>query len=110
MPVRFTFSINIWKTYTLNRLTKSVLHDLQVPIYIAGCKALRMVSKFVSTPLWILLEDRSVSLLEMDKHYLMLKNGLQEVFKCVNEFMCVRVLPQGNSVEIKKDSVHDCLI
>ena len=24
--------------------------------------------------------------------------------------MCVRVLPLGNSVEIKKDSVYDCLI
>ena len=36
----------------LNRLLQAVLSDLSVPKYIAGCKALGIIDKIVTGPLW----------------------------------------------------------
>ena len=37
---------------------KWVLHDLQVPFFLAGCKALGLICKLVTTPLWHLIEKK----------------------------------------------------
>ena len=51
------------KGHELNRLNRSELHDLKTPIYVAGCKALGLISKLVTTPLWDLLEDKTIHVL-----------------------------------------------
>ena len=94
--------------FTLNRLTKSVAFDLKVPTYIAGCKALGLISKLVSTPLWNLLENKNINILDMNKYYLMLKNGLEDAAENVSDFMTGKVKPLGD-VEIKEDIVYECL-
>lgn len=40
------------KTSCTNGLLQSVLHDLQTPFFVSGCKALALISKFITTPLW----------------------------------------------------------
>ncbi|MES9902781.1 MAG: hypothetical protein ABW168_08870, partial [Sedimenticola sp.] len=40
------------KTGSMNGLLSSVLKDLQEPYFIGGCKALGLISKLITTPLW----------------------------------------------------------
>lgn len=98
------------KGFPLNRLTQSVAFDLDVVTYVAGCKALGLISKLVSTPLWNLLEDKSINILDMNKYYLMLKSGLQEATENVNGFMTGTVRPFGEEVYVKEDIVYDTLV
>lgn len=102
--------IDFLKLSNLNRLTQSVAFDLEVQTYIAGCKALGLISKLVSTPLWNLLEDRSINILEMNKYYLMLKCGLQEASSNVAGFMTGEVRPFGEEVLVREDVVYDALV
>ena len=51
-----------------NKLLKAVFHDLQVPAYISGCRALGLINKFVTGPLWRLLES-GIHILDMNQHY-----------------------------------------
>ena len=53
----------------LNRLLQAVLSDLGVPKYIAGCKALGIIDKIVTGPLWRHLMQSTVSILNMSNVY-----------------------------------------
>lgn len=59
-----------------NKLLRAVLADLSVPSFIAGLKALALVSKLITSPLWRLLEDCQIHILEMNQHYTELYNFL----------------------------------
>lgn len=52
-----------------NRLLKAVLHDLKNPLYIAACRALGLIDKIVTGPLWRKIQDSSVSVLDMGPVY-----------------------------------------
>jgi len=49
-PLVKQFFINVWQTP--NQLLRAVLSDIQVPQYLAGCKALGLINKMVTGPLW----------------------------------------------------------
>ena len=51
-----------------NKLFKAVHHDLEVSAFIAACRALGFINKFVTGPLWSLLESE-VHILKMNQHY-----------------------------------------
>lgn len=57
----------------MNRLLQSVLDDLNNPILIAGYRALGLIDKIVTGPLWRRLEESSVSVLDMSYTYCQLK-------------------------------------
>jgi hypothetical protein len=50
------------KTSLSNGLLQSVLKDLKTPFFIAGCKALGLISKLITTPLWNVIENKNVSI------------------------------------------------
>ena len=52
-----------------NLLLRAVNADLAVDDLVAAARALGIFSKLVVTPLWTVLEDRSVSILDMSKRY-----------------------------------------
>jgi hypothetical protein len=87
-----------------------VAFDLKVPTLIAGCKASGLICKLVSTPLWNLLENKTINILEMNRYYLMLKTGLQVAATNVLDFMLGRVRPFGDEVEIREDLVYESLV
>ena len=61
-----------------NRLLQSVNADLHNPFYIAGCKALGIINKLVTGPLWRLLES-NVSITDMSDYYVsMIENDIVE--------------------------------
>ena len=56
-----------------NRLLRTVLSDIKNPVYICGCRALGLVDKIVTGPLWRKLQESSVSVLKMSDVYCELK-------------------------------------
>lgn len=56
-----------------NQLLASVLKDLKNPALIAGSRALGLINKIITGPLWRKLEESSVSVLEMGSIYCKLK-------------------------------------
>ncbi len=51
---------------TLNLLQKSCLADLKEPFILAGLKALGLISKLITGPLWRLVENKDIHVLDMD--------------------------------------------
>lgn len=101
--------IQFLKGFSLNRLTKSVLHDLQQPLYISGCKALGLISKFISTLLWNILEDKRIHILEMNRYYTMLSDGLRNAALNINDFMTGKCKPFPD-IPVKEDYVYELLL
>ena len=60
-----------------NLLLKAVKADLVVDALIAAARALGLLSKFVITPLWAVLEKRDISIFDMSSNY----SELQESFR-----------------------------
>ena len=75
----------------------------------AGCKALGLISKLVKTPLWNLMEDRKIHILDMNTHYLALRKGLQDAAQNIDQFMVGKLRPFGDKVPIKEDVVYEKL-
>ena len=59
-----------------NRLLQSVLKDLKTLALIAGCRALGLIDKIITGPLWRKLEESSISVLEMGFTYCERKDKL----------------------------------
>ena len=62
-----SFFRDIWQTP--NQLLRAVCSDMQVPEYLAGCRALGLINKVVTGPLWRVLESSDISILEMNGYY-----------------------------------------
>ena len=62
-----SFFLDIWRTP--NQLLRAVYSDMQVPEYLAGCRALGLINKVVTGPLWRVLESSDISILEMNGYY-----------------------------------------
>lgn len=87
-----------------NRLLKSVQFDLKVNEYLAGVKALGLISKFITCPLWSVLEDKSISIVDMNKKYLDLVTFLEDAAINVESFQ------NGQMKRLKKDREYDSLL
>ena len=90
-----------------NRLTKHALHDLGVEFYVGEVKALGLLSKQITTPLWNVLEDKNIHVLDMNKHYLNLLNALREATQDVDSFMRGEILPFKMKAD---DKIYDHLL
>ena len=85
-----------------------VLHDLQQPFFIPGCKALGLVCKLVTTPLWSLLESKQ-HIFDMNVKYLELTTFLWDLAINVVEFMLGNLRP-FQDIEIKEDCWFEELV
>ena len=93
-----------------NGLLQSVLHDLKVPEYVAGCKALGLISRLITQPLWSILDDEKVSILDMNCYYASLVDFLQKIQEDIGSFMTGQLLPFGEDTILHKDAIFDILI
>ena len=92
----------------LNRLLQAVLSDLSVPKYIAGCKALGIIDKIVTGPLWHHLVHSGATILKMSSTYSKIhtlfeewgqdaqcvidrENGLIDDHKCKNDIVAEKL-------------------
>ena len=99
------------KPSSLNWLLTSVLSDLKVNEHVVGLRALGIFNKFITAPLWKLLECKTLHILDMNKHY----QGLVEYLECVatsvekaGELLTGEYVPF--SVEVKKDAAWVALV
>lgn len=93
-----------------NRLLKSVLQDLETPEFIAGSKCLGVVCYFVRSPLWTLIEDKSVHILDMNTYYLDLLLFFESLVGNNIEFIKGNKLPFGEKTHVKQDCILDSLL
>ena len=81
-----------------------------MPELIAGCKALGLISKFISTPLWTMTEDKSIHVLDMSARYQSLVNCLHEASENPRDFMEGKLLPFGDDTPVNDDCFLDALL
>ena len=97
------FFDGVWKD---NKLLSAVHQDLQVSSYMAACRALGMIDKLVTGPLW-----RSISkeghVLDMNIEYQKLHDLFLSWGSDASPFMKGDVSIFGNNVEIHKDKIFD---
>lgn len=93
-----------------NRLLLSILHDLKTPEFIAGIKALGLLCKLVTSPLWSVLEDITVSILDLNDKYLQLATSLENASKNVQSFMAGVMLVFGEDSHIDRDAIFNALV
>jgi hypothetical protein len=70
-----------------NKLLASVHHDIHVPEYVAGCKALGLISELITVPLWCALENENIHIIESQTMYQELVQYLDEFPQIINSFM-----------------------
>ena len=62
---------------TGNRLLQSVLADANVDEFVAGIRALGLINKFITVPLWRVIEDNSITILDMNNIYTSMRDSLK---------------------------------
>ena len=94
-----------------NKLLKAVAFDLRVPEYIAGCKALGLISYLVTVPLWSCIEDRSIHLMDIGSYYQEIIDFLVMAENRTADFMNGDLrLSFANSQKLEKDVIFQRLI
>ena len=91
---------------TPNRLLKAVLDDAQSDVYIAGCKALGLVDKLITGPLWHILES-NIHILEVPKHIATLLSFVK--YDDISTFVTGERVPFPG-IAIKKDAIWASLV
>ena len=91
-----------------NRLLKSVLFDIKTNEYLAGCKALGLISKFITCPLWSILEDKNISIVDMNSKYLHLVTFLEDASTNVERFQNGQMVLFED--RLKKDQEYHALL
>ncbi|ELT88809.1 hypothetical protein CAPTEDRAFT_217367, partial [Capitella teleta] len=93
-----------------NRLLKAVQADLKVEEFVAGCKALGLVSKLITCPLWNVIEKKDVSILDMNMKYLQLVNFCTNARDNLDEFISGKLLIFEDQTYVERDCIWDKLI
>lgn len=83
-----------------------VLHDLNITFFLSGCKALGLICKLITSPLWNLIEDPTIHILDMNDRYLQLVNFLADAD--VEKFMDGQARPFPD-VNVKVDALYHAL-
>ncbi|XP_060557311.1 uncharacterized protein LOC132717769 [Ruditapes philippinarum] len=94
---------------TNNNLQRSILFDLKVPEFIAGTKALSYISKFITCPLWSVLEDKTVSITDMNSKYLQVVTFLEDAIENIDQFMAGELCLFGQ-VHVERDYIVEHLL
>ena len=62
---------------TRNRLLQAVLADVKVKEYVAATRALGLINKMITVPLWRVIEDKSLGILDMNAKYTSMRDTLK---------------------------------
>ena len=52
-----------------NQILKAVLADIKIPGHVGGCKGLDLLNKFITRPLWRVLESKDITILDMNERF-----------------------------------------
>ena len=90
-----------------NRLLQAVLHYQSV--YISGCRALGLVDKAVTGPLWRKLEESNISVLDMSTYYTEMKAKF-DLWSIDSHAFAEGTAYITNDIPIHKDDVWSALV
>ena len=100
------FLKNVWGTP--NHLLKAVLEDATNDNYIAGCKALGLIDKLITGPLWRILES-DIHILDIPEYYTKLRIFFKETTaQNINSVMIGERIPFTPDL-IKRDEIWETL-
>ena len=92
-----------------NRLLQCVLADLRNPMYIAGCRALGLVDKMVTGPLWRKIQESSISILELGNTYCRMKEKFDKWSENSEEVIEGSAVLEQNMI-LHVDEIWDALL
>ena len=93
--------INEVHSVQANRLLQSVRTDLTNPCYIVGCRALGLIDKIITGPLWRKLRESSLSVLDMGSVYCEMKESFDSWGKDASDVIT------GVAALKSADSLHE---
>ena len=94
-----------------NRLLQAVLFDLKVPEYLAGCKALGLISKLVTVPLWTTIENTAIHLMDIGTRYQEIIDYLVTAVERTDEFITGTLhLSFSETGKLENDKIYGALI
>jgi hypothetical protein len=93
-----------------NNLFKSVLFDLKLPLFVVGTKALGLVSRLITVPLWCLIEGKQIHILEMNLVYSKLVDFIEYSTENLSNFMKGKAHSFIESAPVKRDAIYKKLI
>ena len=103
--------IEFLENYSNNMLLRGVYHDLCTPEYLAGCKALGLVSVLITVPLWCMIENETIHIMDMGCIYQQFIDYLKECESHINDFMIGELfLPFCKEEDIRNNVVFKELI
>ena len=91
-----------------NKLLKAVHHDLEVPAFITGCRALGFINKFITGPLWRLLES-DLHIFRMNEYYQHMEKLFTELAEDATSFLKDEVVFFEDAL-MTRDAVYNDLI
>ena len=71
-----------------NTLAKAVLYDAQEEWCVSGCQSLGLISKFITAPLWRLLEDKEIHIADISTVYTDIISFLSQCAEDDDKMMC----------------------
>jgi E1A/CREB-binding protein len=92
-----------------NRLLQAVLDDLKQSVYISGCRALGLIDKAVTGPLWRKLEESNVSVLDMGTYYTEMKTKFDS-WSTDSRALAEGTACLSDDIPIHKDDVWNVLV
>ena len=95
--------------HSLNRLTRAVLQNLKDNFIISGFRALGLICYFFTSPLWCMLEDKSIAVTDMTLKSLEIVTYLADVEKNTADFMAGRLLLFGDATNVRHDAAYASL-
>ena len=101
------FFVDVWQTP--NQLLKAVLQDLRIPEHLAGCRALGLVNKYVTGPLWRVLESKYITVLDMNSRFKTLMSCLDKWALDASEILSGEALLYDDFPP-SKDAIYDSLL
>ena len=103
--------INFFANNDENNLLKAVSQDLKVESFIAGCRALGLVNKFLTGPLWRLLV-KVKNVLTLNKYYQRIEEISMQISEDATEFLKGNVIffDDFDDGLMTKDHIYDCLM
>ena len=106
-PLVEQFFVDVWQTP--NQLLKAVLQDLRIPEHLAGCRALGLVNKYVTGPLWRVLESKHITILDMNSRFKTLMSCLDKWALNASEILSGEALLYDDFPP-SKDAIYDSLL
>ena len=81
---------------------------MAVPEHLAGCKALGIINKVITGPLWRVLEDKDITILDMNGRF-------RTLLSCLDEWAVdASTVVSGNAIVFEDfpptvDAIYECL-